>query len=75
MGREESDRAAAIVKARDPTLFTYEIRCGMDHHFKTYPTAKAAFEEEGGTYDAGAARVIVDWLQRLASGRENVFLT
>lgn len=64
MGREESERAAEIVKARDPALLTYEIRRGMDHHFKTYPTAAAAFQEEGGIYDAGAARAIVDWLDR-----------
>jgi len=67
MGREESDRAAAIVRARDPALLTYEIRPGMDHHFKSYPTAAAAFQEEGGTYDAGAAQAIVAWLEKLGA--------
>jgi hypothetical protein len=52
MGRDESDRAAAIVKARDPALVTYVIRPAMDHHFDVYPDPRQAFAEEGGTYDA-----------------------
>ena len=63
MGRDESDRAAAVVKARDPALVTYVIRPRMDHHFDVYPDPRQAFAEEGGTYDAGAATVIVDWLR------------
>ena len=63
MGRAESDRAAAIVRARDPRLLTYEVRPGMNHHFDRFADAAAAFREEGGTYDAGAARVISDWLK------------
>ena len=63
MGRDESDRAAAVVKARDPALVTYVIRPRMDHHFDVYPDPRQAFAEEGGNYDAGAATVIVDWLR------------
>jgi len=64
MGHDESDRAAAIVKARDPALVTYVIRPRMDHHFDVYPDPRQAFAEEGGTYGAGAATVIVDWLRK-----------
>jgi pimeloyl-ACP methyl ester carboxylesterase len=64
MGREESDRAAALVSARDPALLTYVIRPRMDHHFDVYPDPRRAFAEEGGTYDAGAAGIIVDWLRK-----------
>ena len=63
MGRDESDRAAALLKSRDPALVTYVVRPRMDHHFDTYPDPRQAFAEEGGTYDAGAASVIVDWLR------------
>ena len=36
MGRDEAERAAALLKARDPTLVTYVVRPGMDHHFDMY---------------------------------------
>jgi pimeloyl-ACP methyl ester carboxylesterase len=65
MGREESDRAVAIVRAKDPSLVTYELRPKMNHHFDTFPDPKAAFDEAGGTYDAGAAQAIVRWLRAL----------
>jgi pimeloyl-ACP methyl ester carboxylesterase len=63
MGRDESDRAAAIVRARDPSLLTYVVRPRMDHHFQTYADPRQAFAEENGTYDAGAATAIVEWLR------------
>lgn len=63
MGREESDRAAAIVRARDPALATYVIRPRMNHHFDTFTDPVAAFREEGGTYDEGAAKAMVAWLR------------
>ena len=65
MGREEADRAVAIVGAKDPGLVTYELRPKMNHHFDTFPDPKAAFDEAGGTYDAGAAQAIVRWLRAL----------
>ena len=63
MGREESDRAAAIVKARDPSLATYVIRPRMNHHFDAFADPVAAFKEEGGAYDDGAAKAMVAWLR------------
>lgn len=60
MGRDESERAAAILGARA----TYVVRKGMNHHFDTFPDAKKAFDEEGGVHDEGAARVIADWLKK-----------
>jgi pimeloyl-ACP methyl ester carboxylesterase len=63
MGRAESDRVVAILGARDPKLATYEIRPRMNHHFDTFADPAAAFKEEGGTYDAGAAQAIVRWLR------------
>jgi len=63
MGRDESDRAAAILRARDPALVAYEIRRGMNHHFDVYPDPAAAFHEAGGKYDEGAAQVMVRWLR------------
>jgi len=63
MGREESDRAVAILRARDPKLVTYEVRRGMNHHFDVYADPAAAFSESGGKYDEGAAQVMVKWLK------------
>jgi len=63
MGRAESDRAVAILNAREPKLATYEIRPRMNHHFDAFPDAAAAFREEGGAYDPGAAEAMVRWLE------------
>jgi len=63
MGREEAERAVAILRARDPALVTYEIRRGMNHHFDVFPDPAAAFREEGGKYDEGAAQAMVRWLR------------
>ena len=63
MGREEPERAAAILRARDPSLVTYELRRGMNHHFFTFPNPRAAFEEKGGTFDEGAAKLIAAWIK------------
>ncbi len=59
MGRDESDRIAAILGAQA----TYVVRPGMNHHFDRFANAASAFKEEGGTYDEGAARAIVEWLR------------
>lgn len=63
MGREEAERAAQVVRARDPSLVTYLARPGMNHHFMVYPDAKAAFDEKGGRFDEGAARALAQWLR------------
>ena len=57
-----TDRAVAILSARDPKLVTYEIRPRMNHHFEAFTDAAAAFSEEGGAYDAAAAQAMVRWL-------------
>ena len=67
MGREEPDRAAAILRARDPSLVTYELRRGMNHHFFTYPSAQAAFAEKDGVFDEDAARTIAAWIKAQAA--------
>ncbi|HEX4782201.1 MAG TPA: alpha/beta hydrolase [Usitatibacter sp.] len=63
MGRDEAERAAQVVRARDPALVTFVVRPGMNHHFTVYPDPKHAFDERGGSFDEGAARVLVDWLR------------
>jgi pimeloyl-ACP methyl ester carboxylesterase len=63
MGRDESDRAVSILRARDPSVVRYVIRPGMNHHFTVYKDARAAFAETGGTFDAGAAKEITAWLK------------
>lgn len=63
MGRDEAERAAAIVRSRDPSLVTYIVRPGMNHHFAVYPDPKAAFDEKGGRFDEGAAHALAEWLR------------
>lgn len=63
MGRDEPERAVAILRARDPSLATYMIRPGMNHHFFVYGDAKQAFDEKGGHFDDGAAKALSDWLR------------
>ena len=63
MGREEPERVAAILRARDPSLVTYELRRGMNHHFFTFPNAQAAFMEKGGVFDEDAANLIATWIR------------
>lgn len=63
MGRDEGERAVALLKKRDPALVTYVVRPGMDHHFEIYVDPRKAFVEENGTYDEGAASLIVEWLR------------
>ncbi len=64
MGRDEGERAAAILQGAQPALVTYVVRPGMDHHFEVYADPRKAFIEENGTYDAGAASLIVEWLRK-----------
>jgi pimeloyl-ACP methyl ester carboxylesterase len=59
MGRDESDRAAAILGGKA----TYVVRPGMNHHFEVFGDRTAAFHESGGQYDAGAAEAMVRWLK------------
>lgn len=59
MGREESERVAAIVNMRPGSLATYMIRPRMNHHFDTFADPVAAFREEGGAYGDGAAKAMV----------------
>lgn len=66
MGREDQDRIESLFAARAPALLRFVTRPGMNHHFETFPDAVAAFREEGGRYDAGAAAVIVGWLREQA---------
>jgi pimeloyl-ACP methyl ester carboxylesterase len=62
MGRDEPERSVALLRARDPPLVTYVVRHGMNHHFDVFPDPVAAFNEENGTFDEGAAQAIVDWI-------------
>jgi len=66
MGRDESDRAADILRARDPSMVRHVIRPGMNHHFFTFKDARAAFAEKGGAFDAAAANEIAAWIRSQA---------
>ena len=62
MGRDESERCVAILRAHDPSLVTYIVRRGMNHHFDVFADPVAAFNEENGKYDEGAAQAIIEWI-------------
>lgn len=63
MGRDDQERIVAILGARDPTLATYIVRRGMNHHFDAFASPREAFAEENGKFDDGAAQAIVEWLR------------
>ena len=63
MGRDDQERITAIVGARDPTLATFVVRHGMNHHFDVFASPRDAFVEENGTFDEGAAELIAGWLR------------
>ena len=62
VGRDESERCVAILRAHDPSLVTYVVRREMNHHFDVFADPVAAFNEESGKYDEGAAQAIIDWI-------------
>jgi pimeloyl-ACP methyl ester carboxylesterase len=68
MGRDEAERAHAILAARQPSRVSYVVRAKMNHHFETFADPATAFREEGGAYDAGAAAVMVEWLRANGAG-------
>ena len=63
MGRVEAERAAAILRARDPALVTLAIRPEMDHQLFKYKDAKASIGARGGVFDDGMAKLVVEWLR------------
>jgi pimeloyl-ACP methyl ester carboxylesterase len=63
MGREEAERAAAILRARDASLVTLAIRPEMDHQLFKYKDAKASMAARGGVFDDGMAKLVVEWLR------------
>ena len=63
MERDDQERIIAILSAHDPTLATYIVRHGMNHHFDVFRSARDAFAEENGKFDEGAAQAIVEWLR------------
>ena len=63
MARDDQERIVAILGARDPTLATYIVRRGMNHHFDVFASPREAFAEENGKFDDGAAQAIVEWLR------------
>ena len=62
MGRDESERCVALLRAHDPSLVTYVVRRRMNHHFDVFADPVAAFNEDNGNYDEGAAQSIIDWI-------------
>jgi dienelactone hydrolase len=62
---------ARIVNARTPGSAEFHLIKGLDHHFTVYPSAEAAFKEQGGEPDPDRAMdILLRWLrQRLELGR------
>jgi dienelactone hydrolase len=55
---------ARIVNARAPGSAEFHLIAGLDHHFALYPSAEAAYREQGGHPDPERAlRVMLPWLK------------
>jgi hypothetical protein len=68
MGPPEAERVREILGANGNRDATIVLRERMNHHFERFADPVAAFKEEGGEYDAQAARIIASWI-RDHSGR------
>ena len=56
---------ARIVNARVPASAQFHLIPGLNHHFALYPSAEAAFKEQGGQPAADRAMdVLIPWLRR-----------
>ncbi|MCW5666422.1 MAG: alpha/beta fold hydrolase [Piscinibacter sp.] len=69
MALEDQQRIVELVNRRRPGTARLVVVPGMNHHFERFANAKAAFDEEGGTYAPEAAQHIVAWLRALAPRR------
>lgn len=65
MGATEHRRIVELVNATSRGGATLETIRRMDHNFSIFASAAAAFRDEGGTPDAAAATVILEWLRRV----------
>lgn len=69
MSADDPQRVARMLNTKQPGRATLLLAPNMDHHFDRYPDAKAAFAEEGGTFDRETAEAIVRWVRQRLGGR------
>jgi len=66
---ENRDAAATIVEVvngQRPGTASLQVFPGLDHHFTRFPTAAAAFADQGGTESAApVVESVLAWLRRL----------
>lgn len=71
--RDATSLIARIVNAKSPGRGTFVEVPRMDHHFTVYPSAEAAFREEGGQVNPDpAVDVMLEWLQRILADKRKV---
>jgi pimeloyl-ACP methyl ester carboxylesterase len=66
MSGDDHDRIAALVNRNAPGAATVVRWPRASHELEQYPSAKAAFDEDGGTFDDALVRLVVDWLRAQA---------
>ena len=68
MSRAEAEHVAEIVNAQHAGLATLEILPRTDHNLGLYASPLAAYRDQGGTFNAEAAVLVIRWLHAIAPG-------
>jgi hypothetical protein len=66
MSADDGDRIAALVNHNAPGAATIVRWPRASHELEQYASPKAAFDEDGGTFDDSLIRLVVDWLREQA---------
>lgn len=66
MSQDDYDRMAALVNRNRPGAATLVRWPRASHELIQYPSAQAAFDETGGTFDDAIIDIVVKWLRRQA---------
>ena len=64
MSQDDFERMAALVNDKSPGAATLVRRPRASHELQQYASPKAAFDDEGGTFDAAIIDLVVQWLRQ-----------
>jgi len=67
MSQDDYERMATLVNANSPGAATRVRWPRASHELEQYRSPQAAFEEEGGTFDAALIELVVGWLHKQAA--------
>jgi hypothetical protein len=64
MSQDDFERMAALVNDNSPGAATLVRWPRASHELQQYASPKAAFDDEGGTFDAAIIDLVVQWLRQ-----------